>query len=197
MAFEWCQEGQKCHIYIKQVGVEPPFQLTNAAINDRSPAWSPDGRFIAFIRELESKKLALILIPSVAARTAVGNMGCFPNGEHPEGAISGLEPGFEMACISSQEAKQKRLRYSDLGGNRRKRRSQRYKLGGGDTAPAFSPDGSYSALAGPGANSDLYLLHLGEGYRPKGNPTELIQTIHESWSGWTPDGARSCSLREA
>ena len=63
VAFEWCQEGQKCHIYIKQVGVEPPFQLTNAAVIDRSPAWSPDGRFIAFIRELESKKLALILIP--------------------------------------------------------------------------------------------------------------------------------------
>src|SRR4029079_16587397 len=61
--FAWCQEGQNCHIYIKQVGVEPPSQLTNASMNDTSPAWSPDGRYIAFLRRLEPRKRALILIP--------------------------------------------------------------------------------------------------------------------------------------
>jgi hypothetical protein len=59
VAFQWCQEGQNCHIYIKQVGVEPPSQLTNTPMNDTSPAWSPDGRFIAFPRT-GAKKMALI-----------------------------------------------------------------------------------------------------------------------------------------
>jgi predicted Ser/Thr protein kinase len=63
VAFSWSKEDKKCHIYIKQVGVEPPFQLTNTGLHDFGPAWSPDGRFIAFIRIVEPKKAAVLLIP--------------------------------------------------------------------------------------------------------------------------------------
>jgi len=63
VAFQWSQEGEKSHIYIKQVGVEPPFQLTHAAVSDFSPTWSPDGQTIAFIRELGPREWALMLIP--------------------------------------------------------------------------------------------------------------------------------------
>jgi serine/threonine protein kinase/DNA-binding winged helix-turn-helix (wHTH) protein len=38
------------HIYIKLIGAGAPLQLTHDARFDQSPAWSPDGRYIAFIR---------------------------------------------------------------------------------------------------------------------------------------------------
>ena len=52
-----------CDIYIKQIGVEPPSRLTTDPAEDFSPAWSPDGRFIAFLRQLSPSRAALMLIP--------------------------------------------------------------------------------------------------------------------------------------
>jgi hypothetical protein len=65
VAFSWCPDasGDNCHIYIKQVGVEPPFRLTNAPESDLNPIWSPDGQTIAFLRVLTPTRWALIVIP--------------------------------------------------------------------------------------------------------------------------------------
>ena len=65
VAFRWCKEGPgaNCDIYIKQIGVDPPFQLTSNPADDFSPAWSPDGRFIAFLRVLSPTRSALLVIP--------------------------------------------------------------------------------------------------------------------------------------
>src|SRR5262249_22587677 len=38
-------------IYVKRVDVRPPLRLTTDLGKDRSAAWSPDGRYIAFIRQ--------------------------------------------------------------------------------------------------------------------------------------------------
>ena len=57
VAFSWDGEKQdKSDIYVKQIGVEPPFRLTSDAAMDYSPAWSPDGGFIAFLRELSPRQ---------------------------------------------------------------------------------------------------------------------------------------------
>ena len=62
----------------------------------------------------------------------------------------------------------------------------------GDTAPAFSPDGGMLAFIRymrNYTNSDLYLLHLGEDYRPQGEP-ERVPTGNPMNVGavWMPDG---------
>src|SRR5215472_10693016 len=64
VAFSWCPDitVQNCHIYIKQVGVDPPFQLTDKPEMDGSPAWSPDGQTVGFLRNLAPTKAALVLI---------------------------------------------------------------------------------------------------------------------------------------
>ena len=64
VAFDWDGEKQdNGDIYVKQVGVEPPYRLTNDPAMDYSPAWSPDGRLIAFLRDLSPDKTAIMLIP--------------------------------------------------------------------------------------------------------------------------------------
>lgn len=64
VAFAWNGEKQdNWDIYVKQIGVEPPYRLTKDPAMDFSPAWSPDGRLIAFLRELPRGKTAIILIP--------------------------------------------------------------------------------------------------------------------------------------
>jgi eukaryotic-like serine/threonine-protein kinase len=66
VAFMW--DGRKqdnWDVYIKQIGEEAPFRLTSepAGEGDFSPAWSPDGRFIAFDRCDESGCSLMIIQP--------------------------------------------------------------------------------------------------------------------------------------
>src|SRR5271165_710737 len=64
VAFAWNGEKQdNWDIYVKQIGVEPPYRLTTDLAADYSPAWSPDGRLIAFFRDLSPGKTAIMLIP--------------------------------------------------------------------------------------------------------------------------------------
>ena len=64
VAFAWDGERQnKSDIYVKQIGVDPPFSLTSDPAINYSPAWSPDGGFIAFLRELSRDQTDIVLVP--------------------------------------------------------------------------------------------------------------------------------------
>ena len=55
-------------IYIKQIGSESLRRLTTDPRDDFDPAWSPDGQSIAFMRDLEADKTAVMVIPSNGGR---------------------------------------------------------------------------------------------------------------------------------
>ena len=67
VAFTW--DGEKrdnSDIYVKVVGTAgQPLRLTIDPADDHSPAWSPNGRLIAFVRELWREKAAVLLIPAL------------------------------------------------------------------------------------------------------------------------------------
>jgi Tol biopolymer transport system component/DNA-binding winged helix-turn-helix (wHTH) protein len=52
-------------VYVKLIGAGDPFRLTTDAAADRSPAWSPDGRWIAFLREVDERVSAVMLAPAM------------------------------------------------------------------------------------------------------------------------------------
>jgi Tol biopolymer transport system component len=57
VAFAWDGEREdNFDIYVKQVGVALPLRLTTGPEPDISPAWSPDGRSIAFLHVIEDGK---------------------------------------------------------------------------------------------------------------------------------------------
>src|SRR5580704_3087477 len=49
------------HIFVRDITVGPPQQLTSVPANDISPAWSPDGKQIAFVRATEGQGECVIV----------------------------------------------------------------------------------------------------------------------------------------
>jgi serine/threonine protein kinase len=195
VAFQWCPENsdKSCHIYIKQVGVEPPFQLTNNPAQDFSPAWSPDGQTIAFLRILTPTKWGLILIPQRGGRERVleeidvsgefdwkgGSFLAWARDSKWIVLPGPTEQGVDGLSLLSVET-----------GEKRRLTSPAADVGVGDYAPAFSPDGRTLAFTrGIAGRSDLYVLHLAEGYKLQGEAERVaLDNLYNNGAAWTADG---------
>ena len=170
VAFSWNGPNQdKYSIYVKQIDSELSVRRTeDPAKDDFFPAWSPDGRRIAFLRSLSSGKSGVFLIPALAgpeqklaeinvvaeAGFGVGRMSWHPNSKwlvlsHRNSA---REP-LALFLVSVESGEKRRLTTPPKG------------FPVGDVEPAVSPDGRAVVFArvissaAPGA-SDLYLLQL-------------------------------------
>ncbi len=65
LAFAWKENVEgNFDIYIKLIGAGAPLRLTTDAADDVNPAWSPDGRFVAFVRSW-SNRSEVILVPAL------------------------------------------------------------------------------------------------------------------------------------
>ena len=196
VAFSWDGEKQnKFDIYVKQIGVEPPFRLTSDAAMDYSPAWSPDGGFIAFLRELSHDKTDIVLVPQRGGPERIlseikGSMQqALPWGPYlswtPDSkwivcpAPKSGERVWALHLFSTETGEQTEL-------------TSPPSSEAGDVAPAVSPDGKtlvFSRVSPDFFNATLWLLHLKDGYKPVGKE-EQIQSpgITNIGAAWLPNG---------
>lgn len=66
VAFTWTGEkGDNADIYVKLTDAGTPIRLTHDPSDDLSPAWSPDGRFLAFVRLSREGKGGYFIIPAL------------------------------------------------------------------------------------------------------------------------------------
>jgi Tol biopolymer transport system component len=69
VAFAWTEPGKRLpKIYIKLIGQGDPIRLTTGPAGDFAPVWSPDGRWIAFLRVRQPFLAAIMVIPSLGGR---------------------------------------------------------------------------------------------------------------------------------
>ena len=167
-----------------------------------SPAWSPDGRFIAFIRELESKKMALILdsLSVEAQRRQLETWDVSKMENTLNEPYLAWSPDSKWLAFPYMEAEANNfsLFLISVETGEKQRLTNPPSTATGDTAPAFSPDGHTLAFSRDSwIQSELYLLPLGEGYRPQGEPKRVDtgNCITLERLGH-PMGGRSCSRGE-
>ena len=180
------------------VGPGPPLRLTTHPDMDGSPAWSPDGRWIAFLRGRPpaGKKMGLYLIPALGGteRKLAETRVPFTYGL---GTCLAWSPDSTwLAVCDWAEDSPGRLSVFLLSvdsGERRRLTRPPEDSGLGDVMPAFSSDGRTLVFSryGSGLKADLYLLDLDEDLNPRGEPrrrTFMEQPAAAAPQGFTHDG---------
>ncbi len=175
VAFAWDGEKQnKSDIYVKQIGVEPPFRLTSDPAMNYSPAWSPDGGFIAFLRELSHDQTDIVIVPQRGG---------------PERILSEIKGSMRQALLygpylswtpdskwivcptpkSGERVWALHLFSTETGEQIELTNPPSSEVG--DVTPAVSPDGRtliFSRVSPDFSNLSLWMLHLGEGLQAAG-----------------------------
>ena len=170
VAFVWRkQDEQSGHIYIKSVTSakfvtsEAPVRLTSGDADETSPAWSPNGHFLAFISH--AARTMVEVIPSIGgsaqeiyelpannvweyggvAWSADGNELIFPR-------MSGTQASSQLIELNLRDHSLRTLTTPPVGWD-------------GDWTPTVSPDGTKLAFVrGPDRSSrDLYVMSLPNG----------------------------------
>ncbi len=127
------------NIYIKKIGPDDPIRLTFAPQDERLPAWSPDGRYIAFCRALVAeptpRRYAIYVIAAAGGKErkiAEGGLGVSWSPDGKMLAVAGLAGEKEgVSLISYEDGKQRQLT------------SPHPYF---DSLPVFSPDGRWIAF---------------------------------------------------
>jgi Tol biopolymer transport system component len=187
VAFQWCTEepAVNCDIYVKQIGVEPPSRLTADPAEDFSPAWSPDGQSIAFLRKLSATRTLLILIPQRGGSERV--LGECDIAYH---ILASYPTGLLAWTLDSKWLVVPRMESGEPSAglslfNVETREARRFTTRPYDQAPAFSPDARTLAFNRWDSNDRqlIYFLRLAEGYHPQGEP-ERIAPVAESYDNF-------------
>ena len=192
----FCWDGENADnrdIYVKMIGSETPLRLTTDPARDWSPAWSADGRTIAFLRGMPRQKAAVLLIPAIGGPERLVAEISEPAGILRASSLLAWGPDGKELVVADRNSPGDPLALfllSTESGEKRRLTSPPAKSRG-DFGPAFSPDGRSLAFARRLGFfvSDIYLLDLAEDLTPNGEPKRLTFQNLPSWSPtWTPDG---------
>jgi Tol biopolymer transport system component/DNA-binding winged helix-turn-helix (wHTH) protein len=211
VAFQWDQNRREPRIFIRAIGPGEPVRLTAGSAAEFGPAWSPDGRLIAFFRYLSESRYGVFLVPPLGG--AERKLMEFAASPEYFPSSYGRLPGADLRPIAwTRDASHLIVRIPDKSGlglfvvstDSLEKTRLTMPAGKWESSPAVSPDGSllvFSRHENVDA-SDLYLLALSKDLRAKGEPRQLTR---EARSGryaesptWAQDGNEIiyCSNRD-
>lgn len=204
VAFVWNGPKQdNFDIYIKLIGTENAVRLTTDPAADFSPAWSPDGRYIAFLRHVSESgrrpganelsparkqpywwegpgEQGVFLVAAIGGperKLMETHSGWRGLAWHPDGKWLAISDEGSIWLLSVDTAEKRKVTFPPAGS--------------GDDTPAFSPDGEHLAFSRNVADylSEIYLLELSHDLTPKGEPKQLTYNRRLSkWPAWAADG---------
>jgi eukaryotic-like serine/threonine-protein kinase len=185
VAFSWDDRGPVGHgdISVQLIGAGTPLRLTTDSADNRSPAWSPDGHHIAFLRCLGSEQ-GIFTVPALGGpERKLQATGC-PALAWDEGrgldwsddgkllvfAAKTSADGFSIFLLSIETLEKQRLTFPPAEHQ-------------ADVRPAFSPDGRSVAFARVGGTreSSLFVVPVAGG-----EPRRV--SFGDVWTGGVPSG---------
>jgi eukaryotic-like serine/threonine-protein kinase len=203
VAFSWNGARQdNFDIYVQIIGSGAPLQLTRDPKRDYNPVWSPDGRWIAFLRgDSQSRRTELRLIPPLGgaerklATITVGEIITLP-------VLLSWCPDSTCLVLSDSTGEGKPVALFALsletGEKRQLTRPEPPVLG--DSQPAVSADGQsliFRRDISGGLTGELHVLALTRNLTPVGQPIRLtLPALDANYPVWTDSKDVVFSARE-
>lgn len=190
LVFCWDEnKANVIHLFVKQIGTEQPLQITSGPDLDFAPTWSPDGRYIAFLRGYQAGSAGVYIIPALGgverlltSVQTVGKLGpqMFPN-------LSWSPDGKTLAFVDrTPSGANFAIMLMDIETLARKQLTFPPESTMGDSYPVISPDGSTVAFIRTTKEAaDVYEVPIGGG-----NVTRITNEKRITLLGlaWTSDG---------
>jgi Tol biopolymer transport system component/DNA-binding winged helix-turn-helix (wHTH) protein len=185
IAYSWEGDQQDgTNIYIKQLGVDKPLQITRDFGFNFFPAWSPDGRYIAFMHEKRGEEPGIFVMPALGGPPR--RLHEFDRHKECKYTLSWSIDGrvllFSEQPAAGQPCQVERLALEDL--TIRPLTSPPVPSTG-DWDAQYSPDGaSVAFIRNTKDVEDIYVMGA------TGGPPRRVTFDNRLLSGfaWTPDG---------
>lgn len=198
VVFTWTgpEQGNQ-DIYVQMIGSGSPLRLTTDPLNDYNSVWSPDGRWIAFLRSQPTapsgqRSRELRLIPPLGGPERkladIRSQDFFP-------AVAYLawSPDSNSLVVSDSagEGQPDALFVVSLATGEKRSLTNPQPPVLADTSPAVSPDGGslvFLRRTSWGAG-ELHVLTLGDGLTAVGEPRRLTPAaLRADYPAWVPGG---------
>ena len=198
VVFSWNGPKQdNTDLYIQQIGAGAPRRLTTDPNGDHHPAWSPDGRAIAFLRSGLAGGRNEVRVSAVPGRRRTQTRQISRRACRSAGS-SRFAWCPDSTCVlvtdSTGPGKSDALFAVSLDGG--EKRQVTYPDGlVADVDPAMSPDGRSLIFRRHSApfSGAFYRLALDGRAMPRGEPVRLTASLSFGRSTWTRDSHDSCS----
>jgi Tol biopolymer transport system component/DNA-binding winged helix-turn-helix (wHTH) protein len=191
VVYVWNRDGANSDLYVGLIGTVRAVPLTNTPEQEFSPAWSPDGLSIAFLRR-EFQKASLFVIPSSGGEerniaesgpdgVIDGTVRWAPDGKHllVSGTTTENDHRIGLLLIDRSTGEKRRLTSPpgpavDWGGS-------------------FSPDGRQIGflrqLSNQTLQGNIHVLNIDASFQPTGEARPLkTDGLQMGAPAWTADG---------
>jgi Tol biopolymer transport system component len=198
VAFSWKEETRGTfHIYTQTIGSGNPARRTTQAADDLSPAWSPDGRFIAFHRTLAGDKTEIVLIPASSGPerplTVISHADSAPSSLILFGHDITWSPDSKFLVVAGGGSPEERfgLLLISVETRAKRRLLSSAPRSGMYFAPSLSPDGRHLAFVRRTdfVVSEIWVSSLLQDLTPRGEPRRMTYANRLTTSPvWSADG---------
>ena len=177
-------------IYVQLIGAGTPLRLTTHSANELSPAWSPDGRYIAFFRTVLGGEQAIFTVPALGGpERKLQTSHCWAE----RCSLDWSPDGKLLAFLDKTSADTTGMFLLSVETLERRRLTAPPEEHTDDLRPTFSPDGRWVAFTREAnkkpRSANVYVVPVAGGEARR-------VSLGDVWAGgeirgqtWTPDGS--------